>query len=153
MNKQINSKNKKLYSRETARRVLEDLINRIKEANEKEEFIYKITRVVLFGSYINSNKEKIGDLDIAIYYELKDKSKPEVEQNVIRSYSRDNHISYYLRCIYGKEEVAKFIKNKHRIISIHNGNFIKHEVENGYFSYDYIYADKNKIIYELENSI
>lgn len=62
------------YSRKTAQNNLKNVIQKIKEVNEKDEFIYKITKAVLFGSYINSSKDKIGDLDIAIYTELKDKS-------------------------------------------------------------------------------
>ena len=70
------------YSRETAKRALENVVQRIKEVNENKEFIYKITKAVLFGSYINSTKDKVGDLDIAVYVDLKDKSIPEVEQNI-----------------------------------------------------------------------
>lgn len=59
------------YSRTAADRVLNNLLDKIKVANKREDFIYRITKVVLFGSYINSTKEKIGDLDIAIYVDLK----------------------------------------------------------------------------------
>ena len=85
-------KNKKLYTRETAKMTLENVIKRIKEANRNDEFIYKITKAVLFGSYINSNKEKVGDLDIAIYIELKDKSKPELEQNMERASTSNSYV-------------------------------------------------------------
>jgi len=49
---------KKQFSRETAQRALENLKQKIKEANQREDFIYEIKKAVLFGSYINSNKEK-----------------------------------------------------------------------------------------------
>ena len=58
------------YSRVTAQRALENVIQRIEKANNKKDFIYKITKAVLFGSYINSDKDKVGDLDIALYIEL-----------------------------------------------------------------------------------
>lgn len=61
-------KNKIEYSRKTATKVLENVLQKIKEANKKDEFIYKITKAVLFGSYINSKKDKIGDLDIVIFF-------------------------------------------------------------------------------------
>ena len=64
---------KKQFSRETAQRALENLKQKIKEANQREDFIYEIKKAVLFGSYINSNKEKIWDIDIALYIDLKDK--------------------------------------------------------------------------------
>ena len=37
------TKNKKIYTRETARKALENVIQRIKEANKNDEFIYRIT--------------------------------------------------------------------------------------------------------------
>ena len=115
-------KNKKLYTRETAKMTLENVIKRIKEANRNDEFIYKITKAVLFGSYINSNKEKVGDLDIAIYIELKDKSKPELEQNMERASTSNSYVPFILKFIYGKEEVFKYIKDKKHILQLHDGN-------------------------------
>lgn len=108
------------YSRKTARSVLNNVIKKIQEANEKEEFIYKITRAVLFGSYINSDKEKIGDLDIALYLELKDKSKPEFEQNFERANTSWNYVPLLLKFIYGKEEVFKYVKDRKRILELHD---------------------------------
>jgi len=69
---------KKVFSRETAKKALENVKLKIKEANEREDFIYRIKKAVLFGSYINSDKEKVGDIDIAIYIDLKEKITPEV---------------------------------------------------------------------------
>ena len=47
------------YSRATADKVLNNLLYKIKEANKRNDFIYKVTKAVLFGSYINSKKEKL----------------------------------------------------------------------------------------------
>jgi len=108
------------YSRKTAKLVLNNVIQKIHEANENEEFIYRITKAVLFGSYINSDKEKIGDLDIALYVELKDKSKPEVEQNLQRANISWNYVPFILKFIYGKEEVFKYVKDRKRILELHD---------------------------------
>ena len=116
------NKSNKTYSRETAKVVLKNVIQKIQEANANEEFIYRVKKAVLFGSYINSDKEKIGDLDIAIYLELKDKSKPEYEQNFQRARTSLNYVPFILRFIYGKEEVFKYIKNKKRILELHDRN-------------------------------
>ena len=141
-------KNKKLYKRETAKRTLENLIKRIKEANGNDEFIYKITKAVLFGSYINSNKEKVGDLDIAIYIELKDKSKPELEQNMERASTSNSYVPFILKFIYGKEEVFKYIKDKKHILQLHDGNKVDKDSKEHKEPLSYIYFDKYKIIYE-----
>lgn len=141
-------KNKKLYTRETAKMTLENVIKRIKEANRNDEFIYKITKAVLFGSYINSNKEKVGDLDIAIYIELKDKSKPELEQNMERARTSNGYIPFLLKFIYGKEEVFKYIKDKKHILQLHDGNKVDKDSKEHKEPFSYIYFDKYKIIYE-----
>ena len=137
-----------VYSRTTADKALNNLINKIKVANKREDFIYKITKVVLFGSYINSNKEKIGDLDIAIYLELKDKTIPEIEQNQIRARERCYGLPTILQFIYGKEEVFRFIKNRKRILELHDGIMVDYESKKRNEPTSYIYFDKYKIIYE-----
>ena len=136
------------YSRETAKRALENVVQRIKEVNENKEFIYKITKAVLFGSYINSTKDKVGDLDIAVYVDLKDKSIPEVEQNIARARNSYNYIPFILKFIYGKEEVFKYIKNKKRVLELQDGVKVDEDAKKYNEPISYIYFDKNKVIYE-----
>ena len=136
------------YSRETAKRALENVVQRIKEVNENKEFIYKITKAVLFGSYINSTKDKVGDLDIAVYVDLKDKSIPEVEQNIARARNSYNQIPFILKFRYGKEEVFKYIKNKKRVLELHDGVKVDEDAKKYNEPISYIYFDKNKVIYE-----
>ncbi|MBR2787051.1 MAG: nucleotidyltransferase domain-containing protein [Clostridia bacterium] len=137
-----------VYSRTTAKKTLDNVIIKIKEANERKDFIYRITKVVLFGSYINSTKEKIGDLDLAIYVELKDKSIPEIEQNQIRAREKCYGLPTILQFIYGKEEVFRFIKDRKRILELHDGIMVDYESKKRNEPTSYIYFDKYKIIYE-----
>ena len=106
------------YTRQCADIVLKNILQKIEEINSNKEFIYCITKAVLFGSYINSNKERIGDLDIAIYIELKNKEIPEDEQNWNRSKSADRPVPFLMRFIYGREEVFKYIKGKKKILQL-----------------------------------
>ena len=148
------TKNKKIYTRETARKALENVIQRIKEANKNDEFIYRITKAVLFGSYINTNKEKVGDLDIAIYLELKNHSKPEYIQNRIRALNSLNYVPFLLEFIYGREEVFKFIKNRKQVLELHDGVRVDEDAKQHNDPISYIYFDKYKIIYEnSKNSV
>lgn len=151
LNLEKRNKSQKTYSRKTAKSVLENVINKIQEANENEEFIYRITKAVLFGSYINSDKEKIGDLDIAIYTELKDKSKAEFDQNFERARTSLNYVPFILRFIYGKEEVFKYIKDKKRILELHDGVKVDEDAKKYGDSISYIYVDKNQLIYKEVN--
>lgn len=141
-------KGTKSFSRQTAKLALENVIKRISEVNQKEEFIYKITKAVLFGSYLNSSKEKIGDLDIALYVELKDNTKPEIDQNLARARTSSVYVPFILRFIYGKEEVFKYIKDKKRILQLHDGIKVDEDAKECNEPISYIYFDKNKVIYK-----
>lgn len=142
------SEKRRIFSRRTAKDALENVISRIKEANNNEEFIYIITKAVLFGSYINTNKEKIGDLDIAIYLELKNHSKPEYIQNRIRALNSLKNISFLSEIIYGKEEIFKYIKNRKQVLELHDGIEADKDAKLHNEPISYIYFDKYKIIYE-----
>ena len=141
-------RNGKTYSRKTAELVLKNVLKKIKEVNEKDEFIYRITKAVLFGSYINSNKEKIGDLDIALYVDLKDRSKDEIEQNLLRAKTSLVEVPFLLRFIYGREEIFKYIKDRKKILQLHYGNKVDEDSKKCNELVSYIYLDKYKIIYE-----
>lgn len=141
-------KGNKTYSRITAKKALENIIKRLEEVNHHDEFIYKVTKAVLFGSYINSNKDKLGDVDIAIYVELKNKEIPELEQNYNRSKQVNFDMPFVFRYIYGKEEVFKFLKDRKRVIQLHDGDLVDYDAKKYGYEISYIYFDKNKIIYE-----
>ncbi len=143
--------NRQQFKRETATKTLENVLQKIKEVNRNKDFIYTITKAVLFGSYINSNKEKIGDLDIAIYLKLKDETKSEPEQNYERYIkASSNYLPFILQFYYGKEEVFRYIKNNKRIVQLHDAVEIEKESIRYNEPISYIYIDKYKIIYEME---
>lgn len=68
LNLQKLDKGNKKYSRITAKSALDNIIKKLEEVNYHDEFIYKVTKAVLFGSYINSNKDKLGDVDIKLLF-------------------------------------------------------------------------------------
>jgi predicted nucleotidyltransferase len=137
---------KRKYKRQTAEKALEMVKQKIIEVNDNSEFLYYIDRAILFGSYINSDKEYVGDLDIALYTTFKGKKSKELEMNKKRAAEKDFQGNFVLSFIYGKEEVAKYIRNGKQIISLHNGNQAeknskRHKEKN------YIYWDKSEVIY------
>lgn len=147
---QKSKKSSKQFTRMTAEKTIENVIQKIKEINESKEFIYKVTKAVLFGSFINSDKEKIGDLDIAIYIDLKNKSISETAQNYERWRKSLKNIPYFMRFFYGKEEVFKYIKDKKRILQLHDGVLVDIEAKEYNDPVSYIYFDKYKVIYEID---
>lgn len=137
-----------LYSRLTAERALNNLLLKIEEANKKEDFIYRITKAVLFGSYINSNKEKVGDLDVAIYIVLKDETIPEIEQNQNRARIKSYGLPTVMEMIYAKEEIFRFIRDKKKVLELHDGVMVDYESQKRKEPKSYIYFDEYRIIYE-----
>ena len=150
LNLEKSNKKKKIYSRKTAKMVLKNIKKRIQEVNQNDEFIYKVNKAVLFGSHINSTKEKIGDLDIALYVELKNKVISEEEQNFKRARNSNSYVPFILRFIYGKEEVFKYIKNRKQILELHDGNKVDEDAKKLNVP-NYIFFDKNEIIFEEVN--
>jgi predicted nucleotidyltransferase/predicted transcriptional regulator len=64
--------------RSTADKKLHEFLQRVKEVNINDYYLYKVTKVILFGSYL-TGKERIGDVDIAIELEPKI-SDPDLRQ-------------------------------------------------------------------------
>lgn len=58
-------------SRKRAIELIELLKKRAEELNEDTRIPKQITRLAVFGSFINSTKEKLGDLDILVELKLK----------------------------------------------------------------------------------
>ena len=53
-----------------------------------------------------------------------------------------------MQFIYGKEEVFRFIKDRKRILELHDGIMVDYESKKRNEPTSYIYFDKYKIIYE-----
>jgi predicted nucleotidyltransferase len=138
----------KTYKRSTAKKALEMIKEKIEEANAREDFVYQIDKTVLFGSYINSQRETLGDIDIALYLSPKRIDIDEISLNRKRANDVGFSGDFIIECIYGKEEVAKYVKNRKCVVSIHDGK--KAEIESKEFNEKvcYIYLDKYEVIYE-----
>ena len=52
-------------TRETADRLLDNLLTRAKEIDADPQYLYGISRLAVFGSYLTA-KDKLGDIDIAV---------------------------------------------------------------------------------------
>jgi len=124
----MRAKGSKPVRRETAKRVLDHLMARVHLINGSPDFIVKVTEVVVFGSYL-SEKQTLGDLDIAWQYENK---VTYVDQD---AYSRAmiEHLNASGRASKGFlselfwpwQQVHLYLKNKKRTISLHTINQVE----------------------------
>src|SRR6202022_3145393 len=54
----------KPITRQTAKKALAQFLERVDRVNHDDQFLAKVTRVVLFGSYLRAEMERLGDVDV-----------------------------------------------------------------------------------------
>lgn len=109
--------------RATASRKIEEFLARVKVVNKNEYYLYKVEKVLVFGSYLGTN-ERLGDVDIAIKISSKELNSTKfAELAKIRSSEAENngrHFSNSLQKLFWpQEEVLRYLKSRSRSISIH----------------------------------
>lgn len=110
--------------RAKASQLMDEFIERVKEVNRNKKYAYKVKTVLLFGSYLRAEVEKLNDIDIAVEME-KRYSNPKRQEQVEQAYI-DNAIrngkrfrSFIDKLCFPETEVQKFLTNKLRYISLH----------------------------------
>lgn len=140
----------KTYSRKNADKALQTLQDKIDTVNNGS-YIYYIDKVVLYGSYINApQKEKIGDVDIAVFISLKDNSISEFDQNELRYALAGKTFEGGIRNLlirkeYGITEIKKVLRKGTPIIA---PDFVYSKKDNDDYINQVIYSKKHKTIYE-----
>lgn len=113
----------KPITRKTADKKIEELLQRVNEVNNSDYFLFKVGKVCIFGSYLE-NKERIGDVDVAIkllpkeadidkHHELQEKRTQEIINQ--RSYP---FRSFLEELAFPREEVMKYLKNRSTALSL-----------------------------------
>ena len=107
--------------RETADRMVPEFMERVAKVNSDDRYLFRFSRVVLFGSYVNSDRPKIGDIDIG--FELEPKWSGETFQAICAAKSDFECPSGHdlvFRIFWPKEEALRAAKGGNRYISLHN---------------------------------
>lgn len=106
--------------RETAKKNIDMVLDRIKDVNANMYYLYYIDKAVLFGSYLNSTKEILGDVDIALYHSPKLEFEDVDRLSVERAYNHGISDIFMIHS-FAREEVLKYIKNRKVSLSFHDG--------------------------------
>ena len=111
-------------SKEKADKVFAGFMKRVETVNNDSRFIFRVSKLILFGSYINPAAPDIGDIDIA--YELKKKINDDNEFkdacNAIINEAIANGKCFsdiVCKMFYPQEIVLKYLRNKSPYISLH----------------------------------
>lgn len=107
-----------------ADKIFNGFMKRVAEINEDENCIYRVSRLILFGSYLNPAADDYGDIDIAYELERKindDKRFSEESQRIIANAIADGKVfsSIIEEVCYPSDIVLRYLKNRSPYISLH----------------------------------
>ena len=113
----------KPYKRKTAEKALAEFMERVQKVNSDPYYLYKVTKVILFGSYL-SDAPEVSDVDLALEITSKEKN-PELlslqlakrREKAEQSGKRFNSILEWAGV--AELEVWSFLKSRSRILSVH----------------------------------
>lgn len=114
--------------RATADRLLKELLERVEEINKSKAYLYKVTEVVVFGSYLDESRTKLSDLDVSVDIRRKE---PNIKKHVEMCNEQSDrevkgYISFLDEFYYSFFKVVKRLKNRSWGLSLHiNESIIK----------------------------
>lgn len=111
-------------NKEKADRIFQEFMQRVKEVNHDDFYLYRVNKLLLFGSYQNPKSQDFGDIDIA--YDLKQKVadiKEFLWQNelLVEGAKQQGHHfpTLWSEISYSRRLVLSRLKNGNRYISLH----------------------------------
>lgn len=135
----------KRLKRETAAQMLEGFMSRVAEVNADPRFLVRVTRAVVYGSYVRG-EETVGDLDLAVDYASKLTGEERKEAFKKHFKARERIGRSVLDVWQWPElEVKLFLKNRKRTISLHSFYDFQTMPKADNFSYEVLLGDPEQI--------
>lgn len=109
-------------SRRTAETKLKEFMDRVQQVNADNRFLYKVEKVVLFGSFL-TDAPQVGDLDLAVQLSPKEADSEKhaqlIQVRATEAASRGKQFSSFIdRLAFAYVEVRSFLKAGSRIIQL-----------------------------------
>jgi predicted nucleotidyltransferase len=109
-------------SRQSAERALSEFMDRVREVNEVDRFLFRVRKVVLFGSFLTESAP-LGDLDIAIDLVQKEpdngkRSELLLEHANAAELNGKRFGNFMQRLDFAAQEVRSYLKGRSRIIQL-----------------------------------
>lgn len=107
-----------------ADKLLRDFIQRVQEINNDDYYLYRVSKILLFGSYIREDATDYADIDIAFELEKKitDQNKFLKLSLMLVDEAKDkgkSFSSFFEEICYARSLVLLKLKNRNRYISLH----------------------------------
>jgi len=111
-------------SRSTAERLVREFLTRVDEVNWNPHYLYRVSRVVVFGSYLTESST-LGDVDLAVTLEPKEpdreKRRHREDERISQAAASGRQFSTFLdQLAWPQCEVQLFLKGRSRYIKIHS---------------------------------
>ena len=111
-------------NRVKAEKILNDFMQRVEEINNNDYYLYRVSKILLFGSYINKDATDFGDIDIAFELDRKIKDPDEFQkldwEFIDKAKDEGKYFSSYIEeLFYSRRVVLLKLKNRSRYISLH----------------------------------
>jgi len=109
-------------SRKKAQEILEELFKRAEAINSDRSFTWGVKALIVFGSYMDLSKEKLGDVDVAMDLARKPSLRPEHDDAQTRKDARSGkRFSSFLEQIAWQQiKIHKALKAGKRGLSLHS---------------------------------
>jgi|GEM_PF-2910553 len=112
-------------TRQKAKLIIDDIINIAKEINTDPSSLYRINLLGVFGSYVNSSKDKLGDIDIFYTITPKDGITKEMilaaNKELMTQSDRSSCFLQAMAEAYKSEWLTlRRLKHNHVSVSLHN---------------------------------
>lgn len=113
--------------RSTAEKHLSGLLKRVRHINESTDFLYKVTKVIVFGSFL-SDSQKLNDVDVAVelvwkgdHPNIKGQDKTQISlDHAQKAIEKGREFSNFTAMlIWPHTEVMLYLKSRSRVISLH----------------------------------
>lgn len=104
-----------LLPREKADRMLEELKIRALEVNRNLDYTWRVSKLVVFGSYLDKSKDKIGDLDVMVELAHKSGHTYGSDDEKTQNDPKAPSVTYWWQ----KTRVYRALKNRRIGISLH----------------------------------
>lgn len=110
-------------TRRAAERLLKQFLKRVEEVNANSYYVYRVTCVAVFGSYL-TDKAKLGDIDLAVTLEPReadhDRHLQRVRWRAANAREEGRRFSTFVDELgWAEKEVRQYLKGRSPYIAIH----------------------------------
>lgn len=111
------------YRRQTAERHLEQFLVRVSELAERPEFLHRVRKVILFGSFLDPTRDPVGDVDLAIDLVFKEQDRDKAlrlaDDYAGRAIGQGRRFSSFVDQLFAAENDARrFLKGKSPVLQL-----------------------------------